>query len=308
MNILVSGSMAYDRIMDFPGSFADHVLPEKIHTLNVSFVVNGLREKFGGTAGNIAYALALLGEKPTILATIGCDYARYFEWLKTNKIDNDGITIIEDEFTAGAYITTDQSDNQITVFNPGAMKFQAQYDFDKIDAKNSIAIVSPGNIDDMTAYPKIYREKGIRFIFDPGQSLPMWEGKALADAIDGAEILITNNYELDLVVNMTGLKVDELLKRAKTIISTRGEQGSRICMPDREIAVCAIKAKQVNDPTGAGDAYRAGLIKRLIEGKDIEQCAIMGSACASFAVENYGTQEYSFTMTEFEERLNTYKP
>ena len=307
MNILVSGSLAYDRIMDFPGSFADHVLPEKIHTLNVSFTVNGLHEKFGGTAGNIAYALSLLGEKPTILATIGCDYARYFEWLKTNKIDTDGITIIEDEFTAGAYITTDQADNQITVFNPGAMKYQVPYNFDKVDAKNSIAIVSPGNVDDMTAYPKIYREKGIRYIFDPGQSLPMWEGKALADAIDGAEILITNDYELDLVVKMTGLGVDELLKKTKMIISTRGEEGSRIYTPDAEVEVCAIKAKQVSDPTGAGDAYRAGLIKGLIDGKDIEQCAIMGSACASFAVENYGTQEYSFTMAEFEQRLNSYK-
>jgi len=307
MNILVSGSLAYDRIMDFPGRFSDHILPEKIHTLNLSFAVNGLREKFGGTAGNIAYALSLLGEQPTILATIGCDYARYFDWLKTNKIDTGSITIIEEEFTAGAYITTDQADNQITVFNPGAMKYQAPYNFDKIDAKNSIAIVSPGNVDDMTAYLKIYREKGIRFIFDPGQSLPMWEGKALADAIVGAEILITNDYELDLVVNMTGLKIEELLKKTKTIISTRGEQGSRICTPDGEIDVCAIKAKQVNDPTGAGDAYRAGLIKRLIDGKDIKECAIMGSACASFAVENYGTQEYSFTMVEFEERLNSYK-
>jgi len=294
--------------MDFPGTFSDHILPEKIHDLNLSFVVNGLCEKFGGTAGNIAYALSLLGEKPTILATIGCDYGRYFEWLKINKIDTSSITIIEEEFTAGAYISTDETGNQITMFNPGAMKFQVPYDFDRIDAKNSIAIVSPGNIGDMTSYPKIYREKGIKYIFDPGQSLPMWTGNALADAIDGAEILITNDYELALVMNMTGLNIDELLKKTKTIISTRGEEGSRVCMQDGEIEVCAIKAKQVNDPTGAGDAYRAGLIKRLIDGNDIKECAIMGSACASFAVEKYGTQEYSFTMAEFEERLNSYKP
>jgi adenosine kinase len=307
MNILVSGSLAYDRIMDFPGSFADHILPDKIHVLNVSFTVNGLREKFGGTAGNIAYALALLSEEPIILATIGCDYGRYFEWLKTNKIDTGSITIVEEEFTAGAYITTDKSDNQITGFNPGAMKCQAPYDFDTVDAKNSIAIVAPGNVDDMAGFPKIYRQKGIRFIFDPGQSLPMWDGVVLANAIDGAEILITNDYELDLVVKMTGLSVDELLKKTKTIISTRGEEGSRIYTQDEEIEVCAIKAKQVNDPTGAGDAYRAGLIKGLIDGKDIEQCAIMGSACASFAVENYGTQEYSFSMAEFRERLASNK-
>ena len=226
MNILVSGSLAYDRIMDFPGSFVDHILPDKIHMLNVSFTVNGLREKFGGTAGNIAYALSLLGEEPTILATIGCDYGRYFEWLKTNGIDTGSITIIMEEFTAGAYITTDKSDNQITGFNPGAMKCRAPYDFEKVDIKTSIAIVAPGNIDDMAGYPKIYREKGIRYIFDPGQSLPIWKGETLAGAIDGAEILITNDYELDLVVKMTGLGVDELLKKTKTIISTIGEEGS----------------------------------------------------------------------------------
>jgi adenosine kinase len=307
MNILVSGSLAYDRIMDFPGRFSDHILPEKIHTLNVSFTVNGLRENFGGTAGNIAYALSLLGERPTILATIGCDYARYFEWLKNHDIDTESITIIEEEFTAGAYITTDQDDNQITGFNPGAMKCQAPYDFKAVDAEDSIAIVGPGNIDDMIVCPQVYRDKGIRFIFDPGQSLPMWSGDALAAAIDGAEILITNDYELDLVMKMTGLSVDELLKKTKIIISTRGEEGSRIYTADREVDVRAIKAKRVLDPTGAGDAYRAGLIKGLIEGYDIEKCAVMGSACASFAVEHYGTQEYSFTIAEFEERLVSYR-
>ncbi|MBT3362194.1 MAG: carbohydrate kinase family protein [Chloroflexi bacterium] len=307
MDILVSGSMAYDRIMDFPGSFADHILPDKIHTLNVSFTVNGLRENFGGTAGNIAYALALLGQSPTIVATIGCDNARYFDWLKQNIIDLSGITVVDDEFTAGAYITTDQSDNQITGFNPGAMKCRTFYDVDQVDVKNTIAIVAPGNIDDMAAYPQIYREKGIRFIFDPGQSLPMWEGEALAEAIEGAEILITNDYELDLVMKMTELSVDDLLKKVKIVISTRGEEGSRIYSDGNQVEVNSIKAKQVNDPTGAGDAYRAGLIKGLIEGKDIEQCAIMGSACASFAVENYGTQEYSFTIEEFEQRLASYK-
>jgi adenosine kinase len=307
MNILVSGSLAYDRIMDFPGSFADHILPDKIHVLNVSFTVTGLQEKFGGTAGNIAYALSLLGEETTILATIGCDYDRYFQWLKINNIDTSSITVIEEEFTAGAYITTDKSDNQITGFNPGAMKYQASYNFDNIDVRNSLAIVAPGNIDDMTSYSRIYRQKGIRFIFDPGQSLPMWDGKALADAIDGAEILITNDYELDLVVKMTGLGVDGLLKKTKIIVSTRGGEGSRIYTPDEKIEVRAIEGRRVSDPTGAGDAYRAGLIKGLIDGKDIEQCAIIGSACASFAVENYGTQEYSFTVPEFEERLASYK-
>ena len=175
MNILVSGSLAYDRIMDFHGRFSDHILPEKIHVLNVSFTVNSLTENFGGTAGNIAYGLSLLGEKPLILATIGRDYHRYFDWLTKNHISQDGIRIIEQELTAGAYITTDQADNQITGFNPGAMKFATSFDFSKISSTGSIAIIAPGNLEDMMNCSALYKSKGIDYIFDPGQSLPMWD-------------------------------------------------------------------------------------------------------------------------------------
>jgi len=303
MNIIVSGSLAYDRIMDFPGYFSEHILPEKIHVLNVSFTVNGMVEKFGGTAGNIAYALAMLGERPLILATIGHDYQRYFDWLAKNDIVFEGIRVIEEEFTAGAYITTDKADNQITGFNPGAMRHSSVFDFDKIDPGESLVIVAPGNLDDMMKYSQTCKDRGIDYIFDPGQSLPMWNAQDLTRCIEGSKILISNDYELELIMSKTGLDRKALLGRTTTIITTLGEQGSHICMPDREIDISAIKAKRVADPTGAGDAYRAGLIKGMIEGKNIEQCALMGSACASFAVEGYGTQEYSFTPEEFGERL-----
>ena len=164
MNILVSGSLAYDRIMDFPGKFSDHILPDKVHVLNVCFMINELKENFGGTAGNIAYALSLLGENPTILATAGRDFDPYKEWFGKNKISTDNITIIEEELTAGAYITTDMSDNQITAFNPGAMKFNANYDFESVAHDNTIAIVSPGNLDDMFNFSKIYQEKKVDYI------------------------------------------------------------------------------------------------------------------------------------------------
>ena len=177
MNIIVSGSLAYDRIMDFPGYFSDHILPEKIHVLNVCFQVNGMKEKFGGTAGNIAYALTLMGEKPIISATIGHDYHRYFEWLAKNGISTENIKIIEDEFTAGAYITTDRADNQITGFNPGAMKYSSALDFDKLDPQKTMVIVSPGNLEDMVNYPGRCKARGIDYIFDPGQSLPMLEAR-----------------------------------------------------------------------------------------------------------------------------------
>ena len=304
MNIIVSGSLAYDRIMNFPGYFSEHILPEKIHVLNVSFTVDSMIEKFGGTAGNIAYALAMLGERPLILATIGHDYHRYFQWLAKNDITSEGIRIIEEEFTASAYITTDQADNQITGFNPGAMRHPSFLDFDKIDPKESIVIIAAGNLEDMMRYSQTCKERGIDYIFDPGQSLPMWNVQDLIPCIGGSKILISNYYELGLIMSKTGLDRKAILRHTTTIVTTLGEKGSHICTQDCEIDIPAIEPKRVVDPTGAGDAYRAGLIKGLIQGKRIEECAMMGSVCASFAVENRGTQEYSFTPEEFGERLN----
>jgi len=289
--------------MDFPGYFSDHILPEKIHVLNVSFTVNSLIEKFGGTAGNIAYALSLLGENPIILATIGRDYHRYFEWLMKNNIACDNITIIEQELTAGAYITTDRADNQITGFNPGAMKHPSSFNFDKINPKESIAIIAPGNLEDMMNYCVTYKAKGIDYIFDPGQSLPTWDSQDLIQCIEGSKIIVSNDYELELITRKTGLDKNKLLQRTNSIITTLGELGSRVCTQDYEINIPSTKPKEVVDPTGAGDAYRAGLIKGLIQGRNIEQSAKMGSVCASFAIECYGTQEYSFSLTEFKERL-----
>ena len=304
MNIIISGSLAYDRIMDFPGHFADHILPEKIHVLNVCFQVNGMREVIGGTAGNIAYALRLMGENPVISATIGQDYQRYFQWLAKNGISTDHIRIIEDEFTAGAFITTDRADNQITGFNPGAMKYSSCLDFDALAPSESIVIVAPGNLEDMKKYPQECKARSIPYIFDPGQSLPTWNPGDLVQAIDGSLILISNDYELDLIMNKTALTRDRLLERTRTIITTLGEVGSRVCTPGRETAIPTVKPRQVVDPTGAGDSYRGGLITGLAKGLDIMQSALMGSVCASFAVECYGTQEYAFSRDEFEDRLN----
>ena len=304
MNIIVSGSLAYDRIMDFPGSFSDHILPEKIHVLNVCFQVNGMKEKFGGTAGNIAYALTLMGEKPVISAAIGYDYHRYFDWLSKHGINTENIKIIKDECTAGAYITTDRSDNQITGFNPGAMRYPASLDFDKLHPQKTIMIISPGNLEDMVNYPHTCKGRGIDYIFDPGQSLPMLEAKDLVQAISGCRILIVNDYELDLIMHKTGLSKKALLGLAKAIITTLGEHGSQVSTPEGETSIPVVKASKVEDPTGAGDSYRGGLISGLVRGKDLVQCARMGSACASFAVESYGTQEYSFTLEEFNKRLN----
>lgn len=303
MNIIVSGSLAYDRIMDFPGHFSDHILPEKIHVLNVCFQVNSMKERFGGTAGNIAYALKLMGEQPVICATIGHDYHRYFEWLSKNGISRELIEIKEEESTAGAYITTDLADNQITGFNPGAMKYPTSMDLSRLDPQETLVIVSPGNLQDMITYPHVCRERGIEYIFDPGQSLPIWDGAELVQAITGCKILICNDYEMDLIMSKTAMKKEDLLDRAGAIITTLGELGSRVATLDGEIHIPVAQARKVDDPTGAGDAYRGGLISGLVQGRDLDQCARMGSVCASFTVECYGTQDYSFTPEEFNGRL-----
>lgn len=294
--------MAYDRIMDFPGRFQDHIMPDKIHILNVCFTVNGMQEKLGGTAGNIAYTLALLGEKPTLVATIGKDYATYFAWLERNGIATDSLTIVPDEFTAGAYITTDQSDNQITGFNPGAMKCPAAFDCSAADPKQSIGIIAAGNLNDMAGHAAIYRERGIPFICDPGQSLTAWDGNALKEWITGAAILITNDYELELVMKMTGLDRQGLLERAATVITTLGEKGSVIMTKEGETSVPVATVATVLDPTGAGDAYRAGLIKGILMGKSLAVAGRMGAVASAYAIEHYGTQEHRFTWSEFADR------
>lgn len=305
MDIYVSGSLAYDRIMDFPGRFSDHILPDKIHILNVCFTVNGMKENFGGTAGNIAYSLSLLNEKPLILATIGRDYGVYFEWLKKNNILTEGIKIIEEEFTASAYITTDKADNQITGFNPGAMKYPSGYRFNNSSSKDSLAIIAPGNLQDMVDYAKFYKRNRVNYICDPGQSLTQWNGKDLAEWISGSAMLISNDYELELIMNMTGMDKKGLLGLTKVIVTTLGEKGSVISAQDNVVNVAAAKSNNVVDPTGAGDAYRAGLLKGIASGRDLETSAKIGAVAAVYAVEKYGTQEHFFAYAEFIERYRS---
>jgi adenosine kinase len=310
MNILVSGSIAYDRIMDFPGKFSDHILPDKIHMLNVCFMINGLTENFGGTAGNIAFALSLLGERPTILATAGRDFEPYRNWLTSHNISTQHIKIINDELTAGAYITTDQSDNQITAFNPGAMKFNSNYDFDSVAREKTLAIVAPGNLGDMVNFSNAYKKKGIDYIFDPGQSLPAWTKELLTELIHGSKIFICNDYELQLTQEKTSLTVDDILGMTETLIVTKGEFGSTVMRKEnkknRTFEISVARVNQVSDPTGAGDAYRAGLIKGLaVSRNDIVHAAKIGAVCAAYCVEVYGPQNFHFTPKSFNERFES---
>ncbi len=306
MQLYVSGSLALDRIMNFPGKFADHILPDKIHILNVCFLVDGMSEYFGGTAGNIAYNLALLGEKPLILGCAGKDFAAYGQRLGDLGLSQAGIRRVDDQFTAGAYITTDESDNQITGFNPGAMRERCGYEFPARHEGKVLAIISPGNVQDMVELPEYFKKAGIPYIFDPGQQITALTGEQMTGAITGSLALCTNDYELEMVLKATGLTRAELLKRTGALVTTLGDQGSVIAEGDQEVRVAAVKVQKALDPTGAGDAFRAGLLKGLSLGQSLAEAAALGSICAAFCVQHKGTQEHSFTLDMVREQLSAH--
>ncbi len=303
MEILVSGSMAYDRIMRFGGRFRDHILADQLDNINISFGVDSLTEHIGGTAGNIAYSLHLLGERPRILASMGRDYHRYFAWLMTCGIGTDDIRIIEDELTAGAYITTDRDSNQFTGFNPGAMKHQSGFNYEGVNASETLAIVGPGNLADMMEFTARNQELGIYTIFDPGQSLPIWEPEALSRCIGQSNILICNEYELGMISNGTGLSAEDLGWMVDHLVVTLGADGAEFRSNGVAERVPVVPAEAAIDPTGAGDAFRGGLIKGLALGAGVKRAVQMGAVCGHYAVQAEGTQTYRYTMEEYEAKL-----
>lgn len=304
MSIHLSGSVAYDRIMTFPGQFEDHLLPEKLHILNVCFLIDRIEEKRGGTAGNIAYNLALLKEKPCIYSAVGKDFNGYDKALEAMGISLAGIRRLEENFTACAYITTDKKGNQITGFSPAAMNTPCDPAFYPKPAPGDWAVVGPGNVEDMRTLPALYRSHNMPYIFDPGQQVPALTPEALAEGFTGAAALIGNDYEIELISKMTGLTKSEMLDRVGYLITTFGDAGSEVQHKgwDKPRHIAAVPVTTVADPTGAGDAYRAGLIKGLHSGLDMETSAELGSVCASFCIEKYGTQEHSFTKESFTKR------
>ncbi|MFP5213648.1 MAG: carbohydrate kinase family protein [Acidobacteriota bacterium] len=300
MRLFISGSLAYDRIMDFPGHFTDHILPDKIHVLNVCFNISNLVEKFGGTAGNIAYTLALLGEKPEIVATAGDDFDRYDVWLRKNSISTACIKRVTGVFTAGAYITTDLDDNQITAFNPGAMIHRA--DVPDTAQGESAFFIGPGNKEDMMAFARLSREKGIPFFFDPGQSLNIWQGDELREAVKGALCFISNDYELSLFLQMTRWSMKDLYDNVDLVITTRGPEGAVLDLHGEKTLFPAAPVKEVLDPTGAGDAFRAGFLKGWVMKMSWDVCCQMAVIAAAYSVEKYGTQEHRMDWGEFCDR------
>lgn len=298
--IIVSGSVAFDRIMDYNGLFADHLVADKIHNINLSFLVDKLSVEFGGTAGNIAYNLALLGESPEIIATAGTDFGQYRSHLLLSGVDPASIKIVEGELTASAVVFTDKGDNQISAFHPGAGKFP--YDTPVPTDGRAMAIIAPGNAEDMTTLPEYFRRKGMKYCYDPGQQISALTGDHLKDGITGAHTLFASDYELGLIAQKTGWADGPILERVTNLVITYGAKGSRVLTKEGEWKVEATPVKNAEDPTGAGDAYRAGFIKGMMLALPLESCAKLGSVVAAYAVETYGTQTHRFTLPEVAER------
>jgi adenosine kinase len=302
--ILVTGSLAYDYIMDFPGRFADHILLEKIHQLSVSFTLSKIEKNFGGTGGNIAYSLALLKKRPILYASAGNDFLLYKNWLRLHQINLSLLRESKKISTASAYIITDQVDNQIAGFYPGAMN--EKLDIRRVNIKQpTLAIISANNKNEMLRLASKFKKMRVDYIFDPGQQLINFSSSELKTLVTSAKLVIANDYEMELLTRGLGIKISYLRKKL-TVIVTYGSKGSRIYTPEHIYQIKAIKVKKPIDPTGAGDAYRAGLLAGLADNFSLEQCGALGATVASFAIGQYGTQAHNFTIREFNLRLKKY--
>lgn len=303
MSALICGSFAFDTIMVFPDRFKNHILPDKVHILNVSFLVPQLRREFGGCAGNIAYGLKMLGGEPLPMGTVGRDFGPYASWLDQCGIPLTHIRVLEEEYTAQAYITTDMDDNQITAFHPGAMSHAHENLVADADGV-TLGIVSPDGRQGMMEHAAQFAEANIPFIFDPGQGMPMFDGDDLKRFIEQARWVTVNDYEAQLLQERTGLSPHEIAERVEALVVTRGAHGSHIYVKDHRIEIPPAAAAKVVDPTGCGDAYRAGLLYGLMNGVDWPTTGRIAALMGAIKIESHGTQNYRFTPEAFAERFN----
>lgn len=299
---LICGSVAFDTIMVFGDRFANHILPDKIHMLNVSFLVPQLRREFGGCAGNIAYNLRLLGDTGVPMATVGRDFAPYKQWMADTGVTDEHVRVIERELTAQAFITTDLDDNQITAFHPGAMQHSHA---NRVSEAREVVVgvVAPDGREGMIEHAAQFAAARIPFIFDPGQGLPMFGAAELQRFVSQARWVTVNEYEWQLVQQKTGWSVAEVLTRVEALIVTRGAAGSTIHTRAGELSIPAAAVGAVVDPTGCGDAYRAGLLHGLLHGLDWRATGHIASLMGAIKIESRGTQNHRFTRPEFEQRL-----
>jgi adenosine kinase len=300
MKLIVTGSIAYDYLMSFPGKFTEHFLPDHMQRVSLSFLVDSMDKRRGGCAPNIAYTLALLGERPYLMGTAGQDFPEYGEWLKAAGVDTSLVRLVPDKFTASFFCSTDTENNQIASFYTGAMANAAELSFRTVDA--GLVIISPNDPGAMVQYAEECRTLRIPYIFDYGQQAARMSGGELREGIVGSDVVICNDYEFELTRQKTGMSEDDVLAVARVLIITRGEHGCSVYEKGSRIDVKAVPPHRIVDPTGVGDAFRGGLMKGMAAGAPLQTSAQIGSVAATYALEHLGGQSHSYTFEEFRRR------
>lgn len=302
MKIVITGSIAYDYIMHFPGKFTDSLLADQLHNISLSFLVDTLKRQRGGIAPNIAYTLGLLGSRPLVMATAGQDFGDYRQWLEAHGVDTAAIVEIKDDFTASFFVNTDQDLNQIASFYTGAMAFAAQLTFKDHAPDADLTIISPNAPDAMSLYADECRKLSIPFIYDPSQQTARFNGEQLLHGLDGCALLTANEYEYELIQEKTGLNESQLMDRIGGLLVTKAKEGALLMHEGQAYAIPSVPARTIVDPTGAGDAFRAGLIRGMELGLPWDVAGRMGSLAATYVLENLGTQAHFYTPSEFVHR------
>ncbi|MCE1254048.1 MAG: carbohydrate kinase family protein [Anaerolineae bacterium] len=302
MKIICSGSIAYDYLMTFPGYFKDHIIPERLESISLSFLVDSMVRQRGGVSPNIAYTLALLGEKPYLMGTVGEDFGDYRVWLEEQGINCSLVKTIPGVFTASFFANTDLSNNQISSFYAGAMAHAADHSLNVLTEKPDLVIISPNDPTAMDNYVRECQEKGYDYLYDPSQQVIRLDGEQLKHGVMGAKYLFVNEYEFELIQKRTGLTPDQICKTVEVLVVTLGEKGSAIYSKGKTYNVAVVKPEKIEDPTGVGDAYRGGFIKGMCMGVDLQTCGQMGAVAAAYCLERRGTQCHNYTKAEFVKR------
>jgi len=303
MDILLTGSVAYDYLMIFPGHFKEQILPERLESISLSFLVDGMTKQRGGIAPNIAYTMALLGERPRVMATVGEDFGDYRNWLESKGVDTSLMKVIPGEFTASFFATTDRASAQIASFYPGAMAHAATQSLKELNKKPDLVIVSPSAPDAMKKFPAECRELGIPYLYDPSQQVLRLEGHELARDMEGAQFLFCNDYEFGLISKKTGWSLDQILEHVKVLVITRGKDGADLYVGGDAVHIPTVPEDEIVDPTGVGDAFRGGFLAGYSRGFDWKLCGEIGSLAAVYCLEQKGTQSHHYTIREFIERF-----
>ncbi|MBI1793820.1 MAG: carbohydrate kinase family protein [Chloroflexi bacterium] len=303
MDILLTGSVAYDYLMTFPGLFKEQILPERLASISLSFLVDSMSKQRGGIAPNIAYTMALLGEKPRVMATVGEDFGDYRAWLDSKGVDTGLMKVVPGEFTASFFATTDRASAQIASFYPGAMGQSATQSLKDLAKKPDLVVVSPSAPDAMMKFPAECRELGIKYLYDPSQQVLRLEGGELARDMEGAYFLFCNDYEFDLISKKTGWDLQHILKHVKVLVITRGNQGANLYTDGQEFFIPTVPEEVIVDPTGVGDAFRGGFLMGYSRGFDWTLCGEIGSLAAVYCLEQRGPQSHNYTKKEFVERF-----